>query len=73
MAIPIKMQVIVKLSIPAGMAAAIASGEYQGKKLKFSISAENGIDKISEGIHERYIIDAKGFNEEIGKKVGKFS
>ena len=45
--------------------------EIKGKKLKFSINADDGIDKISEGIHERYIIDAKGFNEQIGKKVEK--
>jgi len=47
--------------------------EIKGKKLTFAVSAEDGVDKISKGTHERFIIDAKGFNEQIGKKVEKLS
>ena len=36
--------------------------EVEGRKLIFSIVADDGIDKISEGTHSRYIIDAAKFN-----------
>ena len=47
--------------------------EIKGQRLKFSISADDGIDKISEGTHDRFIINAKGFNEQVEKKAGKLS
>ena len=40
----------------------------QGRKLMFSITAHDGIDKISEGTHERFIIDAEKFNGKVRKK-----
>lgn len=42
----------------------------EGRKLTFSLSAHDGIDKISEGTHERFVIDAAKFNEKIAKKAG---
>lgn len=42
--------------------------EVEGRKLVFSIVADDGIDKISEGTHERFIIDAKKFNVKIAEK-----
>jgi len=41
----------------------------EGKKLIFSIMAHDGVDKISEGTHERFIIDAAKFSERLKKKV----
>ncbi len=35
--------------------------EVEGRKLVFSILADDGVDKISEGTHERFIIDAAKF------------
>jgi fluoroacetyl-CoA thioesterase len=36
--------------------------EMQGRKLVFSMSAHDGVDEISRGRHERYVIDAGSFN-----------
>lgn len=41
----------------------------EGRKLVFSIKADDGIDKISEGTHERYIILASKFNEKAKAKA----
>ena len=43
--------------------------EVEGRKLVFSIVAEDGIDKISEGTHDRFIIDAAKFNAKMAAKV----
>lgn len=41
----------------------------EGRKLVFSIVADDGIDKISEGTHDRFIIDAAKFNAKMAVKV----
>ena len=42
----------------------------EGRRLSFAITADDGIDAISEGVHERYVIDAERFNERVqGKAV----
>lgn len=43
--------------------------KIEGKKLTFSIEANDGVDKISEGTHVRYIIDEKGFNSQVEEKA----
>ena len=43
--------------------------EVEGRKLVFSIVADDGIDKISEGTHDRFIIDAAKFNAKVAAKV----
>src|ERR1700690_1276301 len=43
----------------------------EGRKLTFSIIADDGIDKISEGTHERFIISVPKFNEKMKTKVLK--
>ena len=40
-----------------------------GRKLLFSITAHDGVDKISEGTHERFIIDADSFNRKVDEKA----
>jgi fluoroacetyl-CoA thioesterase len=40
-----------------------------GRKLTFSVSADDGVDTISEGIHERFVIDAAKFNAKVSEKV----
>ena len=42
--------------------------KVEGRKLTFSIVADDGIDQISEGIHERFIIDAEKFNMKVARK-----
>ncbi len=41
----------------------------EGCKLTFSIIADDGIDKISEGTHERFLIVAEKFNEKVKRKT----
>jgi len=40
-----------------------------GRKLTFSIRADDGIDIISNGLHERFIIDAAKFNHKLASKL----
>jgi fluoroacetyl-CoA thioesterase len=40
----------------------------EGRKLAFQLSAHDGIDKISEGTHERVVIDAARFNAKVAEK-----
>ncbi len=49
---------------PAGLSVAIRGrlDEMQGRKLIFSLSAHDGVDEISRGRHDRYVIDADSFN-----------
>lgn len=42
--------------------------KIEGRKLSFSLSAHDGVDKISEGTHERMVIDAARFNARIAEK-----
>jgi fluoroacetyl-CoA thioesterase len=43
--------------------------EVDGRKLRFELSAHDGIDKISEGTHERFVIDAARFNAKVAEKA----
>lgn len=42
--------------------------EVEGRKLTFSIVASDGVDVISEGTHERFIVDAERFASKVEKK-----
>ena len=39
-----------------------------GRKLSFSLEADDGVDTISKGTHDRFIIDAEKFNAAVAKK-----
>ena len=43
----------------------------EGRKLVFSIRAHDGVDTVSEGRHERHVIDAELFNQKIAAKVAR--
>jgi fluoroacetyl-CoA thioesterase len=45
--------------------------EVEGRKLSFSIVADDGVDKISEGTHHRFVINPAKFNAKMADKVGK--
>lgn len=45
--------------------------KVEGKKLSFSLVAHDGMDQISEGTHDRFIINAEKFNAQIRKKAEK--
>jgi len=43
--------------------------KVDGRKLCFSITADDGVDTISKGTHDRFIIDAEKFNAAVAKKA----
>lgn len=45
--------------------------KVEGRKLTFSLTADDGVDKISEGTHERFIIDAAKFNSKASEKASR--
>ncbi len=46
--------------------------KIDGTKLTFSVVGHDGLDKISEGTHERFIINAAKFNAKVaGKRSSK--
>jgi fluoroacetyl-CoA thioesterase len=42
--------------------------KIEGRKLTFMLRAHDGVEQISEGTHERVVIDAERFNDKIAKK-----
>ena len=42
--------------------------EKEGRKLTFAVVADDGVDQISEGSHERFVIDAAKFNAKAAAK-----
>ena len=42
--------------------------KVEGRKLTFSLSAHDGVDTISEGTHERHVIDVARFNSKLAAK-----
>ena len=45
--------------------------KVEGRKLTFFLAADDGIDKISEGSHERFVIDAARFNSKVASKAAR--
>ena len=43
--------------------------KVEGRKLTFSLSADDGLDTISEGTHERFVIDVAKFNARVSRKI----
>lgn len=43
--------------------------KVEGRKLSFSLSADDGVDTISEGSHDRFVIDAARFNAKVAGKL----
>jgi fluoroacetyl-CoA thioesterase len=58
---------------PPGMTVSVETRleEVDGRRLVFSIVAHDGIDRISEGRHERFIIDAERFRAKLAQKAHK--
>jgi fluoroacetyl-CoA thioesterase len=40
-------------------------------RLVFEVSASDGIDVVSKGIHERFVIDAQKFTEKLSEKTSQ--
>jgi fluoroacetyl-CoA thioesterase len=45
--------------------------QVEGRKLSFSLVADDGLDTISEGTHERFVIDAAKFNAKMAAKLSR--
>ena len=43
--------------------------KVEGRKLTFSLTADDGVDTISQGHHERFVIDAAKFNAKMEAKA----
>jgi len=58
---------------PPGMTVTVRGTleKVEGRKVSFSVAADDGIDKISEGTHERFVIDAAKFNSRLAEKVAR--
>jgi fluoroacetyl-CoA thioesterase len=56
---------------PPGMTVTVDARleKVDGRKLEFSLVAHDGIDKISEGRHERVVIDAGRFQSKVAQKA----
>lgn len=56
---------------PAGLSVTVKVTlvSQEGRKLTFAISAHDGIDTITEGTHERIIVDAARFNDKLKQKI----
>ena len=44
--------------------------KVEGRKLSFSLVGDDGVDRISEGTHERVVIDVDRFKSRIAGKLG---
>jgi fluoroacetyl-CoA thioesterase len=45
----------------------------EGRRLTFSVTAHDGVDKIAEGTHERVVIDRDRFNARVAEKLQRAS
>jgi fluoroacetyl-CoA thioesterase len=43
--------------------------KVEGRRLTFSVSAHDGVDKIAEGTHQRVVIDRDRFNARVAEKL----
>jgi len=43
----------------------------QGRKLTFTVSAHDGMDLISQGRHERFVIDKQKFDAKVAAKAAR--
>ena len=56
---------------PPGLTVTVEASldKIEGRKLSFSIQAHDGIDAITSGTHERFVIDPVKFNEKLATKA----
>ena len=45
--------------------------EMEGRKLTFEVEADDGIDRITKGTHQRFIIDSEKFNQSVTEKAAQ--
>ena len=47
--------------------------EVNGRRLVFAVEADDGVDIIAAGTHERFVIDRDRFNQKIRNKAASFT
>ncbi len=57
---------------PAGfeVTAKVRLVEVDGRRLVFEVEARDGVDLITKGTHERFVIDSRRFGERLARKAG---
>ena len=45
--------------------------KVEGRKLTFQLEADDGVDAISKGTHQRFIINAEKFNAQVAQKQAR--
>jgi len=70
-----KITMVQLASTPVGMEvrAVVRLGGVNDRKLTFTFEAFDAVEKICEGIHERYIIDIEWLKRRIEQKLQKVS
>lgn len=60
---------------PPGMVVTVRAllEKVEGRKLTFFLDADDGVDLISQGYHERFVIDAAKFNTKVEAKARQTS
>ncbi len=43
--------------------------KVEGRRIAFSVSAHDGVDPISEGTHERFVVDGQRFRRKVEEKA----
>lgn len=58
---------------PPGMevTASVELVEVDGRRLVFQVEAHDGVDLISKGRHERYIVNKERFDAKVGEKLNR--
>jgi fluoroacetyl-CoA thioesterase len=59
----------IDVSHEAEVTASVELIAVEGRKLTFTVSAHDGVDLISQGRHERFVIDKKKFEAKVGAKT----
>jgi fluoroacetyl-CoA thioesterase len=45
----------------------------EGRKLTFEVAADDGVDEITKGTHQRFVIRAEKFNQNVAEKITQAS
>ncbi|HEY7724696.1 MAG TPA: thioesterase family protein [Anaeromyxobacteraceae bacterium] len=51
------------------VAVSVKLDEVEGRRLKFSVRAHDGVDAICEGTHQRFVIDPVRFGKKLAEKA----
>ncbi len=47
--------------------------QVRGRNIQFHVEAHDGLEKISEGTHERFVIDAARFRDKVAQKAARIA